>query len=103
MWLRGGCGANLDEASTYRPMDISSSPKNPLDGQNLATTSGLVNGPDDGHSKSNVEISENLTKLRVLHVNDIPLECHYKVITTSFGIFGQIKEIRMNLNDDDQK
>ena len=100
MWLHGGYGANLDEASTYRAMDINSSFQNPLDGQNLATTSGLVNGSDNGHSKNDVEISGNLTKLRVLHVNDIPLECHYNIITTSFGIFGQIKEIRMNLNDD---
>ena len=46
---------------------------------------------------------KNLKGLKVLHVSDIALECNYDSIVTSLGPYGQIKEIRMNLNENGEK
>ena len=55
----------------------------------------------------NTDLSLNpqkiVNKLKYLHVTDIPLECNYDLLSTSFGIFGQLKEIRMNLDENGLK
>ena len=41
----------------------------------------------------------NISALRVLHVEHIPLECQYDNISTCFSSFGNLLEIRMNLKE----
>ena len=70
--------------------------------------------PDDLSTNKDLDLSElpspstststnNTNKLKILHVEDIPLECNYASLATSFDTFGQIKEIKMDLNENTQK
>ena len=43
--------------------------------------------------------AKSIKNLRVLHVQDLPGQCDYETILSSFGSFGAIMEIRMNFLD----
>ena len=43
--------------------------------------------------------SSNIRQLKILHVQGLPETCNYDTISSNFGTFGTITEIRMNLNE----
>ena len=47
--------------------------------------------------------AKSIKNLRVLHVQDLPGQCDYETILSSFGSFGAIMEIRMNFLDAELK
>ena len=58
--------------------------------------------PVDDHSLT-TEISKDVLPLKVLnlnilHVEEIPIKTNYENIVGIFGVYGTIKEVRMNLN-----
>ena len=97
----------MTDANSSNPLVVKIPPDpppdpDPPDRQNSPSTSGL--NKDSSTDKFNNDDSrklDNIGKLKILHVMDIPLECHYGLIADAFGIYGQIKEIRMSLKEDD--
>ena len=77
-----------------------SKPQNPTDPS--ANKDSDKDIPHENVNLSNLGKFQGLNKLRILHVEDIPIECNYDSIATALGIYGLIKEIRMCLNETDQ-
>ena len=72
------------------------SPNQNQNGENLKKDK-LISVGNDSNRIGNVD------SLRTLHVENIPLECQYDNLTKCFDIYGNILEIRMNMNEKDEK
>ena len=54
-------------------------------------------------SKHNNGKLSNVKNLRILHVEDIPAQCDYETVLTTFKQFGTVIEIRMNFLEKEEK